>query len=386
MFGVFLVILYTVLASVLGVGAWRLKFALTHFRAKSIAASKVDVDQLPSVTVCIPARNEYHALTDCLERVIKSTYPKLEMIVLDDLSADNTPALIKSFASEGVRFVEGSRLPDGWLGKNHALDEMLKQASGKYVLFMDVDTRMQPDSIEKLVRYAEQEEVAMVSVMPRRDDGWRTSVLLSTLRYFWEVIFHRRASPATASSAWMIDRQTLVDQGGFTKYKSAIQPESQLSAALMQVGQYRFVMGTETLGIAYEKKWLSQIDTSIRLLFPLLGAHAANSIIAALDMIIVLSPLFIVFSGFFVGWGIHQIIGAVFWLLFATLYGVYLKSVWSKAWWLAALLWPVVLLQELVVLLISTRRYINHVVKWKGRIVKMPVQRPSSRPSQEVQN
>ncbi|MDB5162270.1 MAG: hypothetical protein JWM52_778 [Candidatus Saccharibacteria bacterium] len=385
MFGVFLLILYAVLVFVLGVGAWRLRFALTHFRAKTISLTKVEIDQLPSVTVCIPARNEYHALTDCLERVIKSTYPKLEMIVLDDLSADNTSALIKSFASEGVRFVEGSRLPDGWLGKNHALDEMLKQASGKYVLFMDVDTRIQPDSIEKLVTYAQEEDVAMVSVMPRRDDGWRTSVLLSTLRYFWEVIFHRKASPATASNAWLIDRQTLVDQGGFTKFKSAIQPESQLSAALMQTGQYRFVMGTETLGIAYEKKWLSQIDSSIRLLFPLLGARVAHSIIAALDMIIALSPLFIILSGFFTGWGIHQIIGGVFWILFAALYGVYLKSVWSNGWWLAALLWPVVLLQELVVLLISTERYTNRVVKWKGRTVKIPVQRPSSQ-SREVQN
>ena len=79
-----------------------------------------DID-LPSVTVCIPARNEQHALTDCLQRVLSSTYQKLEIIVLDDVSGDDTSALIKSFASEGVRFVRGSQLAEGWLGKNHAL-------------------------------------------------------------------------------------------------------------------------------------------------------------------------------------------------------------------------------------------------------------------------
>ena len=41
-------------------------------------------DQLPSVSVCIPARNETHAMSECLESVLASDYPKLEAIVLDD--------------------------------------------------------------------------------------------------------------------------------------------------------------------------------------------------------------------------------------------------------------------------------------------------------------
>ena len=64
-------------------------------------------------------------MNDCLERVVASTYPKLEIIVLDDHSQDNTSALIKSFAHKGVRFVEGTKLPEGWLGKNHALQLLL---------------------------------------------------------------------------------------------------------------------------------------------------------------------------------------------------------------------------------------------------------------------
>ncbi|MEO6109976.1 MAG: glycosyltransferase family 2 protein [Candidatus Saccharimonadales bacterium] len=372
MFGVFLVVLYSVLLAVLGVGAWRLRFAFTHFRAQSIILKPEAVDALPSVTVCIPARNEYHALSDCLERVIASTYPKLEIIVLDDMSGDKTPALIKSFASEGVRFVEGTRLREGWLGKNHALQELLDEASGTYVLFLSVDTRVSPDSIEKLVTYAQSEQASMVSVMPRRDDGWRTSVIFSTLRYFWEVMFHRRASPATASNAWMIDRKMLVNRWeGFTAFKSAIQPESQLSAALMQTHQYRFVMGAESLGISYEKKWQTQIETSIRLLYPLLGAKIAHSIVALLDMLIVLTPFLVVLSGFIIGWNVHHIIAGVFWLLFSALYGTYLKAIWKKGWWLAALLWPFVLIQEMIALLISTERYTRNMVKWKGRSVKL---------------
>jgi glycosyltransferase involved in cell wall biosynthesis len=369
---VILFILYAVLLFVLCLGIWRVKFAYDHFRMKKPLSPTELKGNLPSVSVCIPARNEDHALTDCLQRVINSTYPKLEIIVLDDMSGDNTSALIKSFASEGVRFVEGTALPSGWLGKNHALQELLQEASGTYVLFMDVDTRIEPTSIEQLVSYIKQEEALMVSVMPRRNDGWRASVVFSTLRYLWEVLFHRREAPATASNAWMIHRKTLLDSWhGFTTFKSAIQPESKFSAALMQTNHYRFVMGTDALGISYEKKWRSQLLTSIRLLYPLLGARIAHSIIAALDMIIISSPLLIVLGGFIFGWSIHQLIGGVFWLLFAALYASYLRLVWKRGWWVAALLWPLILLQEVVISIISAIEYRKQRVTWKGRVVKV---------------
>jgi len=329
------------------------------------------IESLPSVTVCIPARNENHAMTDSLERVIASNYPKLEIIVLDDMSGDDTSSLIKAFAHDGVRFVEGSRLPIGWLGKNHALQALLKEASGTYVLFMDVDTRLAPDSIEQLVSYAMQEQAAMISVLPRREDGPRASVLFSTLRYFWEIMFHRKSAPATASNAWMIHRKTLIDEfNGFESFKDAIQPEARLSAALMATGKYRFLIGTEMLGVSYEKKWRSQLSTSVRLLFPLLGAKIENVIIAALDLCIAAVPIFVVLAGPIVGWSIHQLIAGLIYLLFAGLYAMYLKKIWLRGWVAGALLWPLITIQEAVLAIMSAIRYKQNVVTWKGRLVK----------------
>lgn len=332
---------------------------------------KLSEDELPSITVCIPARNEDHALTDCLQAVVNSNYPKLEVIVLDDRSGDNTSALIKSFASEGIRFVEGAELPQGWHGKNHALHELIEEASGKYILFMDVDTRIRPDSIERLARYAVSEKALMVSVLPRREDGWRASVIFPTLRYFWEVMFHQKTSPATASNAWLIDRKTLLEKwNGIELFKDAIQPESRISAQLMATNQYRFVMGTDALGIAYEKKWRSQCATSIRLLFPLLGARVLHSIVAFIDLAIILAPVFVVLAGFVFGWGIHQIIAGSFVVLFAALYAHYLRSVTKSGWWLSALLWPFIVGQEMVLIIMSMTAYLRGKVTWKGRQVQ----------------
>jgi len=373
MLQVILIVLYAVLAGMFGLAIWRLRYAFTHFTMKSFVTTVKSIDELPSVTVCIPARNENHAMTDSLQRVIKSNYPKLEVIVLDDMSGDDTSALIKAFAHEGIRFVEGSKLPAEWLGKNHALQGLLKQASGTYVLFLDVDTRLSPDSVEQLVAYAIQEKAAMVSVLPRRDDSPRASVFFSPLRYFWEIMFHRKSSPATASGAWMIHRKTLLDRfDGFAQFKDAIQPESRISAELMATGEYRFLIGTEQLGISYEKKWSSQIGTSIRLLFPLLKSQLTNVIVAALDLFILLAPVIIVLSGFITGWDANHIVSGVFYLLFAGLYAVYLRAIWNRASLIGGLLWPYTVAQELALVIISAVRYKQNNVTWKGRQVKAP--------------
>jgi glycosyltransferase involved in cell wall biosynthesis len=370
---VILYILYAVLLAVVVVAAWRLRFAYKHFRMHQFVTGPALVDQQPTVTVCIPARNETHAMTECLQRLIDSNYPKLEIIVLDDLSGDDTSVLIKSFAHAGVRFIEGTALPDGWLGKNHALHTMAQQASGKYILFIDVDTQLGPDSIEQLVAYTQQENALMMSVLPRREDGWRASVLFSPLRYFWEITFHRKEAPATASNAWMIERKTLLERWeGFSHFKAAIQPEARFSAELMQTGQYRFLMGTEMLGVSYEKKWSSQVETSIRLLFPLLGAKVPHSIVAVLDLLIIASPLLVIIGTGIAGLWVHLIIVCVLYALFAGLYGSYLKKTWKRSWLAGALLWGFIVLQEAVLVVMSTIQYKQHKVTWKGRLVKAP--------------
>ena len=373
MLQVILYLLYVVLLGMFVLAVWRLRYAYTHFKMKALVTTAKMIEDKPSVTVCIPARNEYHAMNDCLERVVASTYPKLEIIVLDDLSGDNTSALIKAFAHDGVRFIEGAKLPEGWLGKNHALQGLLKEASGTYILFMDVDTRLAPDSIEQLVAYAEQEGATMVSVLPRREDGRRASVVFSPLRYFWEIMFHRKSSPATASNAWLIHRQTFLKRWqSFAPFKDAIQPESRLSAELMASGAYRFLIGTQLLGISYEKKWRSQLLTSVRLLSPLLQMKLPNAIVASLDLLILTTPLWIVLSGFITGWNFNHIIAGVFILMFAGLYGMYLKKVWNKGWILGGLLWSVIVLQEAILVLTSAIRYDQKLVTWKGRLVKVP--------------
>lgn len=368
----FLFCIYGIVIAAFALAGWRLHRNTALFSRRSLMTAARTVDELPSVSVCIPARNESHAMTDSLQRVLASTYPKLEIIVMDDVSRDKTPAIIKAFAQEGVRFIEGKSLPKGWLGKNHALNTLLKEASGTYVLFLDVDTQLTPDAIEQLVTYAQQHQASMVSVMPRRPQAIRASTVFAPLRYLWELLFHSPSSPAVASSAWMIHRQDFIrDFVDFEKLKAVIQPEAHIAATYMATQRYRFLIGSQLLGISYEKKWRSQVDTSIRLLFPLLGSRMIAVIVTTLDLLIVSTPLFIGIGAVIAGNLLHAIIAVLLYLFGAVVYSSFLRAIWSRGWVLGSLLWPVVCIQEAILIIISAVRYRQGSITWKGRPIQL---------------
>lgn len=359
---------YGILFIVAGFMIHKLRFAMKHFTPPIFNTQLGTEVDMPSVTVCIPARNEMHAVAECLEKVIASDYQKLEIIVLDDVSGDDTSSLIKAYAHEGVRFVAGKSLPAGWLGKNHALQGLLNEASGSYVLFMDVDTRITPNAISNIVRYALSQRASMVSVLPRREDGLRPSVWLSPLRYFWEIMFHSKSFPATASNAWLVKRDTLLKRfGGFENLKAVVQPESYIAASLSLTNEYRFLISTLHFGVAYEKKWRSQLITSTRLLSPLLKNRMPFVVLALLNIALLLVPATVVMSIPFAGFGLIQTIGSLIAILYAGIYGWYVYRVWRKAALIGALLWPFILIQEFILIIASVFQYSRKTVKWKGR-------------------
>jgi glycosyltransferase involved in cell wall biosynthesis len=292
------------------------------------------------------------------------------MIVLDDASNDNTSVLIKSFAHAGVRFVEGSALPEGWLGKTHAEHELYEEASGEFILFLDVDTHITPRTIDNLVAIALNEKAEVVSVLPKRDDVFRGSVLFATLRYFWTIILHRKAHPAVASSAWMVRRSLLHDQfNGFEQLRTAVEPERIIAAHATTHSHYRFLISTSELGVSYEKKWRSQLETSTRLLYPFLGGRFVPVTGAYLLILSLLFPFVWIASALFTSWSVYHTVAVVIACLVLSSYMHYVHRVWQRGWLVGGIVFPFVLIQELCLLTASIYAYATHSVTWKGRPV-----------------
>ena len=329
------------------------------------------LDMLPSVSVCIPARNETHAMTQCLERVIASTYPKLEIIVLDDESGDNTSILIKSFAHAGVRFVEGSRLPEDWLGKNYAQQELYAQASGEYILYLDVDTHIKPDSIDRLVAIALHEHAAMVSILPTREDAWRGSVLFATLRHFWSIMSHTISTPATTSNLWLVRKEFLRDNfDGFTRLKVAAAPERNVAAYASRQQAYRFFLGAPLFGVSYEKKWRSQCQTSIRTLYPAFGGNPIRAVVGLITLLVLLLPFLVVPTSLIIGWSPLHTVALSAATVLLVLYVAYTARMWRRGWLVGGILFPIILIQECILLIRSIVAYSTRSVTWKGRPIR----------------
>ena len=350
-----------------GLLAGRAVWSLRRFKYRPVEYVS---ESLPTISVCIAARNETHALAQCLERVLKSDYPKLEILVLDDSSNDDTSLIIKSFAQAGVRFIAGSELPQGWLGKNHAYQTLIAEASGKYVLFLGVDTTIRVTTISQLVSQMLGNNKSMLSVLPRREDTYRTSAILGTMRYYWELLLGTRENPPASSAIWMVDKQKLSESGvGLPNYGLSVRPERHLARQLQHDNLYKYIIGTNQLGVGYEKRLHSQYETALRLYYPASGRTLWLWLVASIYLALLIVPLFIFYFS-------ATDILAILWaasliVLTAVSFGLFVFRTYGRTpgLLLRVGLGPVLVIQEFILLTTSYVMYRTGKITWKGRAV-----------------
>jgi len=117
----------------------------------------------PKVTVLIPAHNEELVIGNLLERMAALTYPKdkLEVLVIDDGSIDETSNIADSYANR-YSYIRVIHRANGGGGKAVALNEGTKFSNGEVILTFDADYYPQLDIIEKLVAPFADPEVGAV--------------------------------------------------------------------------------------------------------------------------------------------------------------------------------------------------------------------------------
>ena len=137
----------------------------------------------PFVSILVPARNEEGNILKCLKSLVDQNYDPLEILVLDDRSTDETARIIKELAcsSSKIRFLEGTPLPQGWVGKNWACHQLFKQASGKLLLFVDADTILSQESVLAAVKAYEKKSVDLLTILPQRTASCLTERLMFPL-------------------------------------------------------------------------------------------------------------------------------------------------------------------------------------------------------------
>jgi glycosyltransferase involved in cell wall biosynthesis len=133
----------------------------------------------PKVSIIIPARDEQDAIESALRSVVQLDWPNYEVIAVDDRSADRTPQIMEQVAREHdserrLKIVHVDELPDGWLGKPHAMWTAAQQAAGDYLLFTDADIVFHPEALRRAMAYALHTDADHLVVFPTHVD-WSIS-------------------------------------------------------------------------------------------------------------------------------------------------------------------------------------------------------------------
>jgi glycosyltransferase involved in cell wall biosynthesis len=355
---------------------------LTHIRkTRAVPITETFVERdLPTLTVAIPARNETDDLEACLQSLVANSYPKLEILVLDDCSQNkHTPSIIKDFAHAGVRFLAGKQPPEHWLAKNYAYQQLADEANGEILLFCGVDTRFQPDSLEVMVETMLSRKKSMLSIVPNNAlprSGNPEAIIIQPLRYAWELVFPRRRfkRPPVLSTCWLLRRELLKSSGGFKAITNSTSVESYFARAAASADGYSFLRSVNIFGLSSRKPIADQRATAVRTRYP--QTHRRPEIVALVSLlealVLVIPFVSLIAAAFMQQWASFGL-SIVTVLLLVIFYVSIVKITYGR--FLIRSLWlvPFAATYDIGLLNYSMWRYEFREVIWKDRNVCIPL-------------
>ncbi len=197
------------------------------------------------ISVLIPARNEEGNISNCLQSLTEQNYPKLEILVLDDNSEDNTFCEAASFSEKDsrIKIIKGVPLPEGFTGKNWACHQLSQSASGGYLLFIDADVILEKNSILSAFNEVKRLNLGLLSVFPTQKISsageWLIvplmNWLLLTFLPLYFIYSNKSHLLAAANGQFMFFRRYAYDStGGHFALKSSITEDIAFARLLKQ--------------------------------------------------------------------------------------------------------------------------------------------------------
>lgn len=179
----------------------------------------MDAEQL-LVSVLMTAYNREEYIAEAIESVLNSTWKNFELIIVDDVSQDNTYAIAKKYAEKDnrIRLYKNETNLGDYSNRNKAAS----YAKGKYIKYLDADDKLYPYGLEIMVKSMDENPDAQWGLMSiPQDDDRQFPLLLQPVEiyrrhYFntnrsvnYQYIFHK--APLSA----IIKKEVFDKAGGF---------------------------------------------------------------------------------------------------------------------------------------------------------------------------
>ena len=105
----------------------------------------------PLVSILIPAYNAERWIADTIQSALAQTWPRKEIIIVDDGSRDGTAAIARRFASKTVTVISQQNQ-----GASTARNKALELCQGHYIQWLDADDLLSADKIAKQMAVAQE--------------------------------------------------------------------------------------------------------------------------------------------------------------------------------------------------------------------------------------
>ncbi|MGO9115454.1 MAG: glycosyltransferase [Thermoguttaceae bacterium] len=211
----------------------------------------------PKLSIVIPACNEAASLESALCSVLEQDYPELEIILIDDRSTDGTATIVDRMAQSDRRIlaIHVEQLPEGWLGKVHALALGAEKAGGSWLLFTDADVHMAPGALRSAMAYAVQHSIDHLAAVP---DLWPSSLLVDAIlalfgRTFavamrlWAVTDPKSDAFIGIGAFNLVRREALDRTAGFSWLRLEVGDDAGLGMMLKESGARSWVVNAHSL-------------------------------------------------------------------------------------------------------------------------------------------
>lgn len=334
-----------------------------------------------AVSVLIPARNEESSIGPAIESVLANQDVELELIVLDDDSADRTAEIVTNFHQRDgrVRLASAPPLPAGWCGKQHACHVLAGLAKHDHLVFMDADVRLKPDTLARMSAEMDRLNTDLLSGVPNQiTRTWLEKLLIPLIH---SVLLGYLPMPAMRGTRlvgfgagcgqlFMARRQAYTQMGGHQTIRASMHDGVTLPRAFRKAGLHTDLVDATDLADCRMYHNAAEVWTG-------LGKNAAEGMASPKAIIVwtillglgqVVAPvagllilLGIVSSPFEPTWAALPVMLAPWLLRFA-------QSAWFGQSYLGAVLHPVSVLLLLIIQWQALIRQLRGVQSgWKGR-------------------
>lgn len=365
---------------------WLALFRGGFWRADQRLGDTPSPARWPGVAALIPARNEADTIGGVVAALSNADYPgDLQIVVVDDGSSDGTADLARAAASRrAIDIVAAPPLPPGWTGKLWALQTGLDSLRSRarqtdYVLFLDADISLAPDTLSRLVAKAEHENLSLASLMSRLDSrGPWASFLIPAFIFFFQKLypFARANNPddnmAAAAGGCMLARwEAIATAGAMESIRGALIDDCAFARAIKNISpSTRIWLGLardEAVSLRDNRELASIWNMVARTAFTQLGYSPVLLAATVLGMaLIYLAAPLIVLTLFS-----HGNVAALFYAVLALSIMGYIYwptlRLYDRAPWEAALLPAAGALYTAMTISSALRHWRGQGGQWKGR-------------------